>query len=124
MNTIDRQAVLIHLIKRVCALCFAQYQVEIISKSGRARTVEIKADQYIMDATDDAGISIPYSCRAGNCAACLGKLKSGTVDQSHNGYLNKKHVAAGYVLTCYAYPTSDCSIEVEIDQDDFFSLFS
>ncbi len=43
--------------------------------------LECADDQYILDAIDDAGIDIAYSCRAGACSSCAGKITSGTVDQ-------------------------------------------
>lgn len=57
-------------------------------------------DTYILDATDEAGIDMPYSCRSGTCSSCAGKIVSGTVDQSESQFLTEEKLAEGYALLC------------------------
>ncbi len=89
----------------------AKYKVRLLNEAKKIDVViECAADKFILEAAEDNNIELPYSCRAGSCSTCLGKVKSGTIDQPDQTFLDEDQIQSGFVLTCVAYPTSDCTI--------------
>jgi ring-1,2-phenylacetyl-CoA epoxidase subunit PaaE len=80
----------------------------VIIRDGLQREISFTRDQpSILDAASAAGLEVPYSCTSGVCGTCRARLLEGQVRMERNFALDKGEVAAGFVLTCQAHPTTE-----------------
>ncbi|TFZ06190.1 phenylacetate-CoA oxygenase/reductase subunit PaaK [Ramlibacter henchirensis] len=80
----------------------------VIIRDGLQREITFSRDQpSILDAASAAGMEVPFSCTSGVCGTCRAKLVEGQVRMERNFALDKKEVAAGFILTCQAHPTTE-----------------
>ncbi|MEB3279846.1 MAG: 2Fe-2S iron-sulfur cluster-binding protein [Lyngbya sp.] len=98
------------------------YTVE-IHHQGNVQTLEVREDQKILEAADEAGLELPSSCHAGVCTTCAGKLEKGEVEQSEGMGLSPELQAEGYALLCVSYPRSDLKIVTEKENEVYDRQF-
>lgn len=74
---------------------------------GKQHEVPLGRDERVLDAALNAGLDLPYSCKAGVCCTCRGKVLDGRVEMEKNFTLQDDEMAQGFVLTCQARALTD-----------------
>lgn len=69
----------------------------------------------LLDAGNEHGADLPFSCKAGVCSTCKCKVIEGEVDMDISIGLEDYEVEAGYILSCQSYPVSK---KVVLDFDE------
>jgi ring-1,2-phenylacetyl-CoA epoxidase subunit PaaE len=85
-----------------------------VTIDGRSSTLALPRDRAILDGAQAVRSDLPFACKGGVCGTCRALLRHGTVHMRRNYALEEAETAAGFVLTCQSYPTSD---EVAVDYD-------
>lgn len=88
-------------------------QVTFRWRDGRTETITTDGSIPLLDAAEAENIALPYGCRTGACASCVGHLTEGEVSHTRPPRaLKPRHRSNGYILTCVGQPETDCTIEV------------
>ncbi len=69
--------------------------------------------ENVLNSAKKAGINLDYSCENGFCGTCILHKKSGEVAHRINEVLTDAELAAGWILSCTAYPTTS-SLKLEV----------
>ncbi len=70
--------------------------------------IKVKKYEYILDATEKAGLNWPYSCRSGNCATCSAIIKKGEIEMPGQQVLGINDIDEKNIrLTCIGLPETN-----------------
>ncbi|WP_353140010.1 2Fe-2S iron-sulfur cluster-binding protein [Limnohabitans sp.] len=73
---------------------------------GKEHEVALSPDEHILDAALNAGLDLPFSCKAGVCSTCRCKVTHGEVTMDKNFTLEANEIAQGFALSCQARATT------------------
>lgn len=71
---------------------------------GEHYVIPCEPGQTVLDAAENIGIELPYSCREGMCASCICEVVEGNVKLNNNDVLDEKDLANNLTLSCQAVP--------------------
>jgi ring-1,2-phenylacetyl-CoA epoxidase subunit PaaE len=69
---------------------------------GKEHEVVLSPDEHVLDAALNAGLDLPFSCKAGVCSTCRCKVTQGEVTMDKNFTLEADEMAQGFALSCQA----------------------
>ena len=73
---------------------------------GKEHEVALSPDEHVLDAALNAGLDLPFSCKAGVCSTCRCKVTEGEVTMDKNFTLEADEMAQGFALSCQARATT------------------
>lgn len=96
------------------------FKVRFISEEHKIdETLDCADDTAILDVAEEAQLDLPYSCRAGACSSCAGRIIKGEVNQEDQTFLDDDQVSHGFILTCVAFPKTDLEVQCHAEEDIF-----
>lgn len=75
------------------------------------KTAVLTPEKTVLEASEDIGVNIDYSCRVGTCGVCKIKLLSGNVTMAVEDALTEEDKAQQIILACQAKATAPVSVE-------------
>lgn len=78
----------------------------VVKLAKQNKTVEVPANVSLLQALEDAGVSVPSGCRTGSCGTCVVRATAGEVVH-HDSFLSPEQQAAGQMCPCVSRAQSD-----------------
>ena len=93
----------------------------LIRLENSGREFEATPLEFLLDAAERAGLTLPYSCRDGICGTCKARLSSGSVDHGFyaSAALTEEERAQGYFLMCCSSAETDLVVDVPVEELGF-----
>ncbi len=76
---------------------------------------EVAEDETILEAAENAGILLSYSCRSGTCRSCMTRVVTGCAEHdpeyADELSIDAAEIADGYRLLCSTFACSNLELE-------------
>lgn len=71
-----------------------------VTIAGATHELKVAGNDTLLASMIGAGLQVPYACRVGECASCMCKLESGSVERMENEVLDADDEQEGWILAC------------------------
>lgn len=92
----------------------------ILPNGGGEKKIQVKDNQFLLLAMEDAKISQRFVCRTGTCSACAVRVTNGNsadfIEHEDPDYVSSKKMREGFALSCVSFVKKDGAI-IEINQE-------
>jgi ferredoxin-NADP reductase len=95
----------------LAAMPAADVGVAVVTYARSRRTAMLPPTKTILEASEDVGVNIEYSCRVGTCGVCRTTLLSGAVTMEVEDGLEPGDKPNNIVLACQARATADVTVD-------------
>jgi ferredoxin len=75
------------------------------------KTLTVRVGQTLLEAAEEHGVGIPFSCRQGNCGACRTRVLQGKVRMDSEVGLDPDSRAQGFALMCVGHADGDVRLD-------------
>jgi ferredoxin len=75
------------------------------------KSAELPPELTVLEAAEDAGVTIPFECRSGICGQCKTRLVSGTVTMEVQDALTPADRSRRLILACQARAVGDVVVD-------------
>lgn len=79
---------------------FAREALLTVKFRGKVHEVVVEGGRSLLSAMLNAGLEVPHSCKVGECASCICRLREGEVERLENSVLDADDVAQGWIVAC------------------------
>ena len=88
-------------------------QVARVTFSASNQMIDIDPSVTILEAAEQAGVSLPFECRSGICGQCKVRCTSGRVRMDSRDAITKSEESEGFILACQSHPIDE-AITIEV----------
>lgn len=78
-----------------------------VTLKGQTHQLGVRAKETLLAAMMRAKLPVPHACKVGECASCMCRLESGSVERLSNSVLDEDDEAGGWLLACRTHATGD-----------------